>query len=95
MEAVVYIIKSIKTSRYYIGETDKLNKRILHHNNKELNTNTTKSGIPWELYHRIECDSRIQSRKIERHIKRMKSRNYIENLRKFPEIAQKLLVKYA
>ncbi len=32
---------------------------------------------------------------IENHIKRMKSRRYIENLIKYPEIGKKLLEKYS
>jgi len=35
-----------------------------------------------------------QARMIETHIKRMKSRKYIENLMKYPAIAEKLKEKY-
>ena len=35
------------------------------------------------------------SRKIEAHIKKMKSRKYIENLIRYPEIIQKLIEKYS
>ncbi|MEY3084859.1 MAG: hypothetical protein RL037_1039, partial [Bacteroidota bacterium] len=34
-------------------------------------------------------------RNIEAHIKQMKSRKYIENLVRFPEISQKLKDKYS
>jgi len=33
--------------------------------------------------------------KIEIHIKKMKSKKYIQDLKKYPEIAQKLLKKYS
>jgi len=94
MEAVVYIIKSNRTGNYYIGETDKLVERIARHNNRDLNTNSTKTGIPWELFFMIKCGARDKARKIERHIKRMKSRKYIKNLLKYPEMVDKLLMKY-
>jgi putative endonuclease len=35
-----------------------------------------------------------QSRKIEKHIKRMKSKTFIENLKKYPELIEKLKRKY-
>jgi putative endonuclease len=31
--------------------------------------------------------------KIERHIKKMKSKKYIQNLKKYPEMVEKLLIK--
>ncbi len=33
--------------------------------------------------------------KIENHIKKMKSKKYIKDLKKYPEIAQKLIKKYS
>ncbi len=94
MKAVVYILKSLKNNRYYIVETINLDKRLSWHNNPGLNTNSTKSGIPWELFYVINCESREQARKIETHIKRMKSSKYLLNLKKYPDISMKLLEKY-
>ena len=34
------------------------------------------------------------ARKTEAHIKRMKSRKYIENLKLYPEMMEKLILKY-
>jgi putative endonuclease len=36
-----------------------------------------------------------QAHKIENHIKKMKSKKYIENLKKYPEISLRLLQKYS
>jgi len=36
----------------------------------------------------------LQARKIEAHIKRMKSRKFIENLKKYPEIQKRLIKLY-
>jgi putative endonuclease len=41
----------------------------------------------------IECTSFAQAREIESHVKRMKSKKYIANLKQYPEIIQKLLDK--
>jgi len=90
----VYVIKSLRNGRYYVGETTDLNKRLKYHNDPMLNTNSTKSSMPWEYLIKIKCKNRRQALKIERHIKKMKSRRYIENLCKYPEMVEKLLIKY-
>jgi putative endonuclease len=47
----------------------------------------------WELYFLIDCSTMAQALKIEAHIKRMKSRKYIENVRAYPEMVEKLKEK--
>lgn len=42
----------------------------------------------------IECNSFIQAKAIELHIKKMKSTRYLQNLKQYPEIGENLLVKY-
>ena len=54
----------------------------------------TAKADDWVLYYVIECQSIEQARKIEKHIKKMKSKKYIENLKRYPEITQRLLKKY-
>jgi len=48
----------------------------------------------WVIY--LYCDNLgyVQARKIERHIKRMKSKKFIENLARYPEIMDKLIALY-
>ena len=48
----------------------------------------------WKLYLEIPCRSYRNARRIENHIKRMKSRKYIENLKKYPEMIDILIKKY-
>ena len=48
----------------------------------------------WEIYFKIECQDIQIARKIERHIKKMKSRKYLENLVKYNSITEKLIEKY-
>ena len=50
----------------------------------------TKIAEDWELFLKIECKDIFEARKIERHIKKMKSKKYLENLKKYPEIIKKL-----
>ena len=54
----------------------------------------TASVNDWQLVLAIGCKSISQARSIEAHIKKMKSRKYIENLKAFPEMTERLLAKY-
>ena len=95
MEASVYILFSEKLNKFYIGYTTKnINGRIEEHNSVEFENSWTSKGIPWQLLFEINCKSVNQAIKIERHIKRMKSIKYIKDIRKYPEIINRLKEKY-
>jgi len=49
----------------------------------------------WELYLKFKCDCKKQAEAIERHIKKMKSKIYIANLKKYEDIILKLKNRYA
>jgi putative endonuclease len=86
-----YILHSAKLNRYYIGETPNVESRLIYHNSVELNTNSTKAGIPWQIKLVIPCNDRAHALKVEKHIKRMKSKVFIENLFKYPELLAKIV----
>ncbi len=89
----VYIIQSEKTNGYYIGQTQDVEIRLEKHNSFD-NTEYTLRDQPWKLCKYFICDCRIQARRIEQHIKRMKSKKYIDNLMVYDNIFQKLKQKY-
>ncbi|MBT8280298.1 MAG: GIY-YIG nuclease family protein [Muriicola sp.] len=91
----VYVIQSKLDASFYIGETSNLEQRLHLHNSQDLNEGRTKRKIPWEVFYVLETKDRTTAIKIEKHIKRMKSRKYIEDLKNYPEIAKKLLEKYS
>lgn len=91
----VYIIKSKVDGSFYIGETSDLEKRLYWHNTEKLNIGFTKSGMPWEYFFTLKVKDKKVAKKIERHIKNMKSKKYLENLIRFPEITSKLIEKYS
>jgi putative endonuclease len=94
-KATVYIIRSLKTSRLYVGFTTKVvEDRVLEHNDIKFEDAFTKRDRPWVLHFKIICESEKQARGIEAHIKKMKSKKYIENLLIYPEIVEQLLVKF-
>ena len=94
--ACVYILLSKSTGRYYIGySSQSLEDRLREHNEGKYENSFTERDRPWEIYHYIICEDLEQARKIERHLKKMKSRKYIEDIKNFPGIADKLLEKYS
>ncbi|WP_183496314.1 GIY-YIG nuclease family protein [Neolewinella aquimaris] len=91
----VYILYSAKLERYYIGSTELLPEaRLEQHNSLDLATKFTRRGQPWQLKVAINCQSRLQALRIERHVKRMKSRKYLEDLLRYPEMREKLIKRY-
>ena len=89
----VYILHSATLNRFYIGYTSELETRLEFHKNAASSKYTSKAD-DWLLFLKISCESKRQALRIEKHIKNMKSKVYIENLLKYPEISTKLLNKY-
>ena len=92
--ASVYILYSEKLNKYYIGSCLNLEERINKHRNKEYSDSFTGKADDWIIYFVLDDLSYEQSRAIEKHIKQMRSKIYIENLKKYSEISLKLLEKY-
>jgi len=87
----VYILHSQKLDRFYIGMTENLEQRITHHNNPIDSSKFTSRGIPWELFMAIPCQSKEHAQKLERLIKLKKSKIFIENFKKYPELVEKIV----
>ncbi|MBI2627106.1 MAG: GIY-YIG nuclease family protein [Parcubacteria group bacterium] len=58
----VYVLKSSKTGKYYIGQTNNLSERFNSHN-KGKNA-STKTGVPWNLAASKEFATRIEPMKV-------------------------------
>jgi putative endonuclease len=74
----IYIIYSIKIDRYYVGYIDDIQWRLERHNAGW--GKYTKRGIPWKLVYTESFNTKSETLKREREIKRKKSRKYIEEL---------------
>jgi len=96
MHAYVYIMYSSSLNKYYVGYTsDSIEGRMEKHiesyyGNKKYTSKTS----DWILFLSFECASEKQARQIELHIKKMKSRVYIQNLKMYPEMIERLKLKY-
>lgn len=64
-----------------------------HKTKKYLHSYTSKVD-DWVLFYSIINLEYKQARLIESHIKKMKSKTYIEHLKKFNEIVRKLIEQY-
>jgi putative endonuclease len=90
MKFTVYILYSTSIEKYYVGQTQDIEERLILHNSGIFKGSSTKAGIPWDIFYIIACNSRPQALKIEEHIKRMKSVKYFQSLNAYPEISEKL-----
>ena len=76
----VYILFSQATQRYYIGESAFPEKRLEDHNKAKYASASTRFTSDWVIRKLIRCRNRTDALKIERYIKSMKSRRFIEQL---------------
>ena len=76
----IYIIYSKKLDRFYVGTTDDVEKRLGEHNSGFYNEAFTVKGIPWELSLGFECESSRKAYELEKFLKRMKSRVFLEKV---------------
>jgi putative endonuclease len=76
----IYILYSVSFDKYYVGFTNNLERRLMEHNTTESITYTSKHR-PWVMKAAFECSlSESEAVRIERFIKRQKSRKLIELL---------------
>ncbi len=95
MVIACYIIFSAKIDRFYIGMTqESFDVRLQKHNNGFYEKRFTSQTKDWGKFLIIECGNIEQALKIEKHIKKMKSKSYILNLKKYPEMIVKLQLQY-
>ena len=77
MEYIVYILYSQKRSRYYVGQTDNIKKRLERHNNGLVPS--TKGGSPWQLIKTFEVANRSEALKLEKRIKKRGAKRFLED----------------
>ena len=68
MNFTVYILYSPGYDKFYIGQTNNLNVRIIAHNNSDRNTYTSKYR-PWQLFWNLNVANRSIAMKIEKYLK--------------------------
>jgi putative endonuclease len=76
----VYVLRSLKTGRYYIGSTEDLTKRLERHNSGK--NKSTKIGIPWFLEYKENFPTEQDAYRREMQIKRFKGGEAFKKLLK-------------
>ena len=78
MGGYLYILRSGKNGRYYVGSTNDLDRRFKEHNNCE--EKATKGLVPLFLVYSEKYDTLPAARMREHQIKKYKSRKIIEKI---------------
>jgi putative endonuclease len=69
-----YILYSEKFNRFYIGQTDSLEQRLIEHNSALVIS--TKHYIPWILKYFEQFESRFEAIQRERFLKKQRNRTF-------------------
>ena len=92
--AIVYILYSGKIDRFYTGSALDMAARLEDHLHKKFVGGFTTKAQDWKVFFVINDLSYEQARKIEVHLKNMKSRKYFNDLKQYPAIVIRLKELY-
>lgn len=93
MTSFCYILYSKSLNAFYVGSThETVEQRLDKHNNHQYgNHRYTAKTNDWEIFLALETNDYPHAVRLERKIKSMKSKLYIRDLKKYPELRRKLL----
>jgi putative endonuclease len=74
----VYVLRSTKTRRRYVGSCEHLDERLRRHNLGH--SKATRHGIPWILVHSETFCSRAEAASKERYYKSGRGRDELDQL---------------
>ena len=74
----VYVLKSKKTGRFYTGSFADLDDRLGRHNRGE--SLATRAGVPWEMVHNEQYETRSTAMQRERYLKSGHGRNELRTI---------------
>ncbi|PIP55570.1 MAG: endonuclease [Candidatus Zambryskibacteria bacterium CG22_combo_CG10-13_8_21_14_all_42_17] len=77
----VYIIYNEEADKFYIGQTDDLEQRIIYHNTHEFNNSyTSRFAGHWNVIYKESYSDRTSSLKREKQLKSFQGRQFIKKL---------------
>ena len=92
--AAVYILYSSTLDKFYVGSCQDPLIRLEQHLSEYFPNAFTSASDDWILFFVLNDLHYQQARRIEMYIKKMKSRTYIENFKKYSELRDRLITKY-
>ena len=75
----IYVLRSLKNGKRYVGSTDLLPEDRLKKHNYGSNKFTKRNG-PFELLYKENCSNKTESRKRENFLKSGVGRKYLDNI---------------
>jgi putative endonuclease len=78
MMVIVYVIRSYKDGRFYVGMTKDLERRIQEHESGK--TKSTKGFRPWKLIFTESFPNFSEARKREKYLKSGSGKEYIKKM---------------
>ncbi|HAB54502.1 MAG: excinuclease ABC subunit C [Ignavibacteria bacterium RIFOXYB2_FULL_35_12] len=73
----IYVLRSLKDNKYYVGYTSDLNKRVKEHNNGMVTS--TKNRVPFILVYWEGCLNQQDATTREKYLKTAWGKRYIKN----------------
>jgi len=74
----VYVLRSSKTGRRYVGSCENVDERLGRHN--AGHSNATRHGLPWILVHSESFTNRAEAARKERYYKLGRGRDELDKL---------------
>jgi putative endonuclease len=74
----VYVLRSRKTGRRYVGSCEDFEDRLRRHNNRE--SKATRHGVPWVVLHVEDFETRAAASAKERYYKTGCGRDELDRL---------------
>ncbi len=74
----VYVLRSSKTGRRYVGSCENVDERLGRHN--AGHSNATRHGLPWILVHSESFTNRAEAARKERYYKSGRGRDELDKL---------------
>ncbi len=92
--ATFYVIYSRSIDNFYVGSSIDYEMQLEQHQKNHLPKGYKSGATDWSPFFVIDDIPIDTARRIEKHVKKVKSREYFESLKKNPEIAEKLVVEF-
>ena len=73
-----YVLRSLKTGRFYVGATSRLRERLDEYNRRQAKS--TRSGVPWEVVYTEVAETIQEAKAREQQVKSWKSAVAIREL---------------
>jgi putative endonuclease len=89
---IVYILYSKDYNKFYVGQTNNLDRRLDEHNNSEAISYTGKYR-PWILHSSIPLKSRSSAVQVESYLKK-KPRDFIKRLATDAELVKYIVERF-